>query len=439
MRGADVGKETRMLRQEDNDLLTLTGPGTPMGDLFRSYWLPALLAEELPENDCPQVRVKILSERLIAFRDSEGRYGLMDEFCAHRGVSLWFARNEESGLRCSYHGWKYDVTGQCMDVPSEPEESGFRARIKLRSYPLVQIGDILWTHMGDPENRPPMPEWEPYQVPTEQTFTSKRWQESNWLQALEGGIDSSHVSWLHSEGLKSDPLFKGAKGNEYNLADRKPFFEVVDSDGGLFIAARRNAEEGRYYWRITPWVLPSFTMIPPRGDHPVHGHIWIPIDDENCWVYTYDYHPARALAEPELQAMRAGHGVHNEYVPGTFRPLQNRDNDYMMDRQAQRRGDSFSGIKGIAMQDASLQESMGPVVDRTKENLVSTDNGIIMARRKLKKAVTALRDKGETPPGVNPAHQHVRSASVVLDPDDAWIDKTRDVLSVTAGVRHSSV
>lgn len=428
-----------MLRQEDNDLLTLTGPGTPMGDLFRSYWLPALLAEELPENDCPQVRVKILSERLIAFRDSEGRYGLIDEFCAHRGVSLWFARNEESGLRCAYHGWKYDVTGQCMDVPSEPEESGFRARIKLRSYPLVQIGDILWTHMGDPENRPPLPEWEPYQVPSEQTFTSKRWQESNWLQALEGGIDSSHVSWLHSEGLKSDPLFKGAKGNEYNLADRKPFFEVIDSDGGLFIAARRNAEAGRYYWRITPWVLPSFTMIPPRGDHPVHGHFWVPIDDENSWVYTYDYHPIRALAEPELEAMRAGHGVHNEYEPGTYRPLQNRDNDYMMDRQAQRRGDTFSGIKGIAMQDASLQESMGPVVDREKENLVSTDNGIIMARRKLKKAVKALRDKGETPPGVDPAHQRVRSASVVLEPEDAWVDKSQDVLSVTAGVRHSSV
>jgi len=428
-----------MLRQDDNELLTLTGPGTPMGDLFRSYWLPALLAEELPENDCPQVRVKILSERLIAFRDSDGRYGLMDEFCAHRGVSLWFGRNEESGLRCSYHGWKYDVTGQCVDVPSEPEESGFRARIKLRSYPLVQIGDILWTHLGDPEHRPPMPEWEPYMVPKEQTFTSKRWQESNWLQALEGGIDSSHVSWLHSEGLMSDPLFRGAKGNEYNLADRKPFFEVVDSDGGLFIAARRNAEEGRYYWRITPWVLPSFTMIPPRGDHPVHGHIWVPIDDENCWVYTYDYHPARPLAEPELEAMRSGHGVHNQYVPGTFRPLQNRDNDYMMDRQAQRGGDSFSGIKGIAMQDASLQESMGPVVDRTKENLVSTDNGIIMARRKLKKAVIALRDKGETPPGVDPAHQRVRSASVVLDPEDAWIDESRDVLSVTAGVRHSSV
>ena len=427
-----------MLRGEDNELLTLTGPGTPAGELFRRYWLPALLADELAENDSPPVRVKLLSERLIAFRDSSGRYGLMDEFCAHRGVSLWFARNEEGGLRCSYHGWKYDVTGQCMEVPSEPEESGFRQRIKLRSYPLVRVGDILWTHMGDPNDRPPLPEWEPYHVSPEQAYTSKRWQESNWLQALEGGIDSSHVSWLHSAGLRDDPLFKGAKGNEYNLADRRPFFEVVDSDGGLFIAARRNAEDGRYYWRITPWVLPNFTMIPPRGDHPVHGHFWVPIDDENCWVFTYDYHPTRALAEDELTAMRAGHGVHNEYVPGTYRPLQNKDNDYLMDREAQRRGDTFSGIKGIAMQDSSLQESMGPVVDRTKENLVSTDNGIIMARRKLKKAVVALRDDGTIPPGVDPAHHRVRSASVVLEPDEAWIDRSLD-LTVTAGTGHRTV
>ena len=428
-----------MLRQEVNELLTQTGPGTPMGDLFRQYWIPALLADELPENDSPQVRIKLLSERLIAFRDSQGRYGLIDEFCAHRGVSLWFARNEESGLRCAYHGWKYDVTGQCIDVPSEPEESGFRDKIKLKGYPLVKVGDVLWTHMGDPETRPPLPEWEFTQVPSEQTFTSKRWQESNWLQALEGGIDSSHVSWLHSGGLKNDPLFKGARGNKYNLADRKPFFEVVPSDGGLFIGARREAEEGHYYWRITPWVMPSFTMIPPRGDHPLHGHFWIPIDDENCWTWSYDYHPVRPITDEERQAMEAGQGVHCEYVPGTFRPLQNKDNDYMMDREAQRRGEMFSGIKGIAMQDASLQESMGPIVDRTKENLVSTDNGIIMARQKLRKAVVALRDKGETPPGVDSAHHRIRSASVVLPKDEAFIDKVRDALTAVAGVRQSSV
>ena len=230
-----------------------------------------------------------LSERLMAFRDSDGRYGLIDEFCAHRGVSLWFGRNEESGLRCPYHGWKYDVTGQCIEVPSEPMESGFCKKIKLTSYPLVERGGVLWTYMGPPEQQPPLPEWEFAGVTANHRFVAKRTQECNWLQAMEGGIDSSHVSFLHSGELDSDPLFKGSKGNQYNLNDMKPHFEVTESPGGLYIGARRNAENGNYYWRITPWVMPSFTMIPPRGDHPVHGHFWIPSDDENSWAWSFDY------------------------------------------------------------------------------------------------------------------------------------------------------
>jgi phenylpropionate dioxygenase-like ring-hydroxylating dioxygenase large terminal subunit len=428
-----------MLSPEINELLTRPGAGTPMGELFRQYWMPALLAEELPADDCPPVRVKLLSERLIAFRDSSGRYGLIDEFCAHRGVSLWFGRNEQGGLRCAYHGWKYDVTGQCVEVPSEPEGSRFPRKVKLKGYPLVRIGDVLWTHMGDPSRCPPLPDWEFAHVAPEQTYTSKRWQQCNWLQALEGGIDSSHVSWLHSGGLKDDPLFKGARGNRYNMSDMKPFFEVAEADGGLFIGARRNAEEGLYYWRITPWVMPNFTMIPPRGDHPVHGHFWVPIDDENCWTYSFDYHPTRALTGEERQAMKDGYGVHNRYVPGTYRPLQNKDNDYLMDREAQRRGETFSGVWGIAMQDASLQESMGPVVDRSKERLVSTDSGIIQARIRLRKAAIALRDQGVTPPGVDPAHHRVRSAAVLLPREKGFIEAARDELAVMAGEKHASV
>ena len=433
-----------MLKQEINELLTRTGPGTEMGDLFRQYWIPALLAEELPEPGSPPVRVKLLSERLIAFRDSAGNYGLIDEFCAHRGVSLWFGNNEQSpdeapGLRCAYHGWKYDTTGQCIEVPSEPDNSTFCRKVKLTSYPLVKVGDILWTYLGDPDKQPGLPEYEFCTVPAEQTYTSKRWQECNWLQALEGGIDSSHVSWLHNSGLKNDPLFKGSKGNEYNLKDMRPFFEVVESDGGLLVGVRRNAEQGRYYWRITPWVMPAFTMIPPRADHPVHGHFWVPIDDENCWVFTFDYHPVRALTATERQAMQDGFGVHNEYVPGTYRPKQNKDNDYLMDRDAQKRGETFSGVRGIAIQDASLQESMGPIVDRTKERLVSADAGIIKARQKLRKAALALRDEGITPPGVDPAHQRVRSAAVVLEAHEAFGEACKDALAVRAGVPQSSV
>ncbi|MPZ88170.1 MAG: Rieske 2Fe-2S domain-containing protein [Nitriliruptorales bacterium] len=428
-----------MLKQEINELLTETGAGTPMGELFRQYWIPALLAEELPENDSPPVRVKLLSERLIAFRDSQGHYGLIDEFCAHRGVSLWFGNVYDGGLRCSYHGWKYNVTGQCVDVPSEPPGSRLCSKIKLKSYPLVKVGGILWTYMGVPESQPELPQFEFVRVPPEQCHTSKRWQESNWLQALEGGIDSSHVSWLHSDGLKNDPLFKGAQGNKYNVSDMRPFFEVAQADAGLFIGARRNAEEDHYYWRITPWVMPSFTLIPPRGDHPVHGHFWVPIDDANCWVFTWDYHSTRPLTEGELQAMKDGHGVHNEYEPGTWRPLQNKDNDYLMDREAQRRGDTFSGVRGIAMQDASLQESMGPIVDRTQEKLVSTDAGIIQARKQLENAVKELRDQGTTPPGVNPEHHKVRSAAVVLPKDQPFIEGASDALTVIPGVKHASV
>ena len=428
-----------MLRQDINELLTRTGPGTPMGDLFRQYWIPALLAEELPEDGCPPVRAKLLSERMIAFRDSQGRYGLIDEFCAHRGASLWFGNNEDGGLRCAYHGWKYDVTGQCIEVPSEPDNSTFCRKVKLTGYPLVKVGDIMWTYMGDPAKRPPLPEFEFVTVAPDQTYTSKRWQECNWLQALEGGIDSSHVSWLHSAGLRDDPLFKGSKGNDYNLRDMRPFFEVVESEGGLLVGVRRNAEPGHYYWRITPWVMPAFTMVPPRADHPVHGHFWVPIDDENCWVFTFDYQPVRALTSDELQAMKDGHGVHNQYVPGTYRPLQNKDNDYLMDREAQKRGETFSGVRGIAMQDASIQEGMGPIVDRSKERLVSADAGILKARRKLVQAATALRDEGITPPGVDPKHHRIRSVAVVLPEGESFVESCREAMIATPGVRQTTV
>ncbi len=427
-----------MTRREQNELLTQTGAGTPMGDLFRRYWMPALMSSELPEADCPPVRVKLLSERMIAFRDTAGKLGLLDEFCAHRGVSLWFGRNEENGLRCAYHGWKYDTTGQCVDVPSEPAESGYCKKIKLKSYPLVERGGILWTYMGPPELQPELPEFEFAMVSPERRFISKRNQECNYLQALEGGIDSSHVSFLHSGALETDPLFKGAKGNKYNLQDFQVKFEVVESEGGLLIGARRNAENGNYYWRITQWVMPFFTAIPPRGDHPIHGHFWVPIDDETCWSWSYNYHPARDLTDKEVQAMNDGYGIHAKLIPGTFIPLQNKDNDYLMDRASQKARVTYSGVSGFAIQDSSLQESMGPITDRSKENLVTTDNGIIMARHRLRKAAEALK-KGIAPPGLDPVTQRVRSASLVLPPDVAFKDAAKEALIAHEGVALTSV
>ena len=180
-------------------------------------------------------------------------------------------------------------------------------------------------------------------------------------------------------------------------------------------------------------------MIPPRGDHPVHGHFWIPIDDENCWSWSFDYRVTKPLSADQVQAMKDGKGIYVTFEPGSFRPAQNKDNDYLMDRAAQKSGQTYSGIWGIAMQDASLQESMGPIVDRTKENLVSTDNGIIMARHRLLRAAKALMDKGTLPPGVDVAHQKVRSAAVVLAPDQPFKDAAKDALVAQEGKAHASV
>src|SRR5256885_9536504 len=220
-----------MMSREQNDQLSRVGPNTPMGKLLRRYWAPFLLASEIPEPDCPPVRVKLMGEQLVAFRDTAGHIGLIDEFCAHRGVSLWFGRNEECGLRCPYHGWKYDVTGQCVDLPSEGADGPMRKRIKLKSYPCIELGGVVWTYMGPPELKPEPPGIEWAHVPPERRFASKRLQECNWLQALEGGIDSSHVSFLHSGALVRDPLFVGSKGNEYNLKDPMPEFDIVDFPG----------------------------------------------------------------------------------------------------------------------------------------------------------------------------------------------------------------
>jgi phenylpropionate dioxygenase-like ring-hydroxylating dioxygenase large terminal subunit len=413
-----------MLSQEQNDALTRTDAGTLMGDLFRRFWIPALHDWELPEPDCAPVRVKLLGEKLVAFRDSSNRIGLIDEFCAHRGVSLWFGRNEEDGLRCPYHGWKYDVTGQCVDLPSEGDNGPMRKRMKLASYPCIELGGVIWTYMGPPELKPEPPALEWAHVAPGRRFVSKRLQECNYLQALEGGIDSSHVSFLHSGQLKRDPLFKGAKGNQYNENDKMPHFEVVEFEGGLLIGARRNADNDRYYWRITPWIMPWHTIIPPRGNHPIGAHAWVPIDDENCWAWSMNYHPSRALSEAELQAMKDGQGIHNKYVPGTFIPLQNSRNDYLMDRQKQKEGIWYSGVEGIAMQDASLQESMGPIQDRRRENLCPTDRGIAMTRRLLIQAAEANR-AGKSIMGLDPEAQKVRSCAIELPRDQHFKDHAR--------------
>jgi hypothetical protein len=257
-----------------------------------------------------------------------------------------------------------------------------------------------------------------------QLYVSKRLQECNYLQAMEGGIDSSHVSWLHGSALQNDPLFAGSKGNQYNEEDRMPLFEAETFDGGILIGARRNAENDQYYWRITPWIMPWYSLIPPRAGHPIGGHAWVPIDDHNCWAWSINYHPSRDLTADERAAMIAGKGIHVTYVPGTFIPTANRRNDYLMDREGQKAGRTYSGVEGIAMQDASLQESMGSIQNRTMENLCLTDTGIAMARSELTRAATA-NAKGEPFKGLAPEHQGVRSVAIELPKDTNFVEGSK--------------
>ncbi len=426
-----------MVTAAENTILTRTGPGTPMGDLFRRYWIPVMMSSELSEPDGPPVRVSLLSEKLLAFRDTSGRIGLMDEFCAHRRVSLWFGRNEEDGIRCPYHGWKYDVNGQCTEVPSEPKENGFCNKIKLKAYPCIDLGGVIWTYMGPPELKPAEPAFEWVDLPDSHRFISRRSQENNYLQALEGGIDSSHVSFLHSGELDTDPLHRNTQGAKY-ARSKKTTFDMLDVPGGLIIGARRDAEPGQNYWRITPWIMPWYTLIPPYSGNALNGHVWVPMDDDNCMAWSITFHPSRPLSDAERDAMINGKGVHVDLIPGTTIPTANRSNDYMMDRAAQKSGRYYSGVKGLAIQDASLQESMGPIVDRTEENLVSTDNPIIFARRKLLKAAKDLA-AGKPVPGLEITDQRVRSASFLLPVEESFKEKTLDSVKVRQGEPHVAV
>ncbi len=407
------------MRREMAEVLVRTGPDTPMGKVMRRYWVPALLQSEIAEPDCDPVRVQLLGEPLIAFRDTAGRVGIIDEFCAHRGTSLFFGRNEEGGLRCSYHGWKYDVTGQCVDLPSEPHTA---CKVSLKSYPCVERGGVVWVYMGPAQLRPEPPALEWCTVPDSHRFISRRVQECNYLQAMEGGIDTTHVSFVHRYELDRDALHMNAACKKYIKADPNVQFTVQDTPSGMTIFGRRRGEDDSWYWRITQWIFPWFTLVPPTGPHPLAGHIWVPMDDENCWTWNINYYPTQPLSAEERAEMERGAGIHAPLLPGTLRPVANRDNNYLIDRRAQREKRSFSGVAGFGIQDASLQESMGRIQDRTRERLVQTDRAIILARRKLYEAATSAAEQPALP-AIDPRSHGVRSASVLLPKQEdveAW-------------------
>lgn len=412
-----------MLSHEENALLTRVGPGTAMGEVMRRYWVPALLARELPEPDCPPVRVRLLGERLVAFRDTEGRLGLIDEYCAHRCVSLFLGRNEESGLRCVFHGWKFDVTGQCVDQMNEPVS--FAAKIRLKAYPTVEMGGLIWTYMGLPEKQPPPPRFDWTLVPDSHRYVSKTWEECNWLQALEGGIDTSHAPILH-RALTNSTAHAGIAPSTAFVRGKAASLEVDVADYGYMYAGVRPLGEEQVYVRTYHYVMP-FTQIRPsqfagRGDQwrpLISGHFWVPMDDENCMTYNWQYHygpDAPPLGAEDRAEVGSGRGPGEQ--DALFRKRRNKDNDWLIDRQVQKT-ETFSGIDGIHTQDHAVQESMGPIVDRSREHLGPADKAIIAARRLLLQAVETVRAGGD-PPGVGPSYYGLRAIEQTLPRDADW-------------------
>lgn len=388
-----------------------------MGAALRRYWLPALLSSELPAPDCPPVRVKLLGEPLIAFRDTEGRIGLLDEFCAHRGTSLWLGRNEACGLRCVWHSWKYDVDGQCVDQMNQPGDSSFADKIRLQAYPSIELGGVVWAYLGPPEKVPPEPCFGWTRAPATHRRVSKVLQECNWLQALEGGLDQSHVGILH-RAFGSRPSF--------NVRSSAPVFEIEPTAFGQRYAAIRALSEDELYVRGYNFVLP-FTQIRPytpqaREDmsKPLNpGHMWVPIDDDTCMVWNWLYSWGEEPLEADDLEFDARLGNEEEDVdPVTFRPTRNRDNDWLIDRDLQRTG-NFTGIIGVNTQDRAVQELQGTIADRTREHLGPADKAIIGARQLLLQVVESVQEGGD-PLGADTSYYRARAAVKIIPSDASW-------------------
>jgi len=398
-----------------------------MGNLMRCFWQPFALSDELPHADCDPVCVRLLGEDLVAFRDSRGQVGLIQNNCPHRGASLFFGRNEEAGLRCVYHGWKFDVDGTCIDMPNEPAESDFKSKVKATTYPTVDRGGVLWAYLGsETDQRPGPPELEWTHVPESHRIATKRIQFCNYLQNVEGEVDSSHVSFLHSRNTAAASAGIRSNDDRFNLPnymarDRAPRFFVLPTEYGVMIGARRDAESDSYYWRITQFLMPTYTMIPSPVGTPVSFTGAAPIDDEQMMGFTVTWHPDRPLTSTEREQIESWTGVHTEVDLRTFKPLRNRDNDYLIDRAVQRSGRSYTGIRGIREEDLAVQESMGGVCDRTTEHLGSADLAVIAMRRRMLEAVRALQERGELPyEACNADAYRVRSAALVLPRDVEW-------------------
>jgi phenylpropionate dioxygenase-like ring-hydroxylating dioxygenase large terminal subunit len=405
-----------------------------MGNLMRQYWMPAVRSDELPAPDCAPMRLRLLGEDLIAFRATSGAVGVIQNACPHRGASMFFGRNEEEGLRCVYHGWKFDVTGACVDMPSEPAESNFKNKVRTKAYPTHERDGVIWAYMGPREVPPPLPDLEANMLGDGQWGMYLYMMECNWMQGWEGEMDTVHAAFLHSGATRVEDTQPGTFAY-YQAKNRDAVFSVLDTEWGTSYGVRRPAEDDTYYWRIAHQLFPFYAMVPTGVlGLEVRFRAYVPMDDNHVMVWTVN------KLKPDAQRPSSPRGTpvlgpgQLEYIPNTtdwlgrWRLSANLSNDFLVDRELQKSGESYSGIRGIRQQDAAVTGSMGPIYQRHQEHLGTTDALIIRTRRRLIQAAKGLRDEGILPPGVDePEIYRQRSGGVILPRSADWWDATQDL------------
>ena len=421
-----------MTTAAENEILTRTGPGTPMGELMRQYWIPAAKSDEV-EADGDPVRLMLLGEKLIAFRDTSGKVGIMDHRCPHRCASLFFGRNEEGGIRCVYHGWKFDTDGNCLDMANVPPHQDFKHKVHAKTYKSAERNGLIWVYMGDQQDVPELPPIEATLLPEDAVDIHFIHRESNWLQGTEGELDTSHIGFLHFGSMgKHDKT--GRAENRFALANRAPEYESQETDYGYAYAAYRPADEGETYWRFGQFLFPFWTMPPISSmDRNLLTRAYVPIDDENCMIVVVE---KKGILQTEtgedVKKRPKGHpgGAHDhEYLPrttdwqGRWKLTANRDNDYLIDREMQR-DDNYTGLLGFILQDQMVTESMEPIVDRTMEHLAPSDVMITRTRRCLVKAATEFSKDGTLPKSARTpdTFSRVRGGYFVADDKIDWQD-----------------
>jgi phthalate 4,5-dioxygenase oxygenase subunit len=414
-----------MLTHEDNELLCRVEGDAAMGQLMRRHWVPALLSEQLVESDGVPVRVRLFGEDLVAFRDTDGRIGVLGEHCPHRRASLFFGRNEECGLRCLYHGWKFDVDGNVLEMVSEPNESRFAEKINHKAYPTREAGGFIWVYMG-PRDR--MPEFEPPPwAPTPDVKVSivKIDLPCNWAQIMEGNIDSAHSSSLHSSSIRpAQVAIGGATATHWTRpsTDKRPRIRVQRTNYGFRYAAIRrpitNAQSHDYV-RLTVFVAPFTALIPPNTSYNV-ATVIVPKDDVSSYFHLIAWGDDNCIDQESWRKFceaQVGIDLDDNYR----RTLRNKQNNYLQDRKAMKLGD-FAGVPGIPNQDIMMWESMGPITDRTGERLGASDIAIIQFRRVMIEAARKHTAGGEA---IGLASPHIpqaklRSYQGIVSKDEDW-------------------